>query len=306
MGEISISNLDSSKRKGIIVAGGKGSRLYPITKASCKQLLPVFDKPMIYYPLTTLMMAGIREVLIVTNKIDLEIFKRLLGDGGELGMSIEYAVQPNPNGIVEAILIGEKFIDKSPLALILGDNIFHGASLIERLKSVSKKTHTSTIFAYHVSNPENFGVVEFTKEGEVINIEEKPKNPKTNFAIPGLYFYDNSVLEKSTKIKPSIRGELEITDLNKLYLDNKNLKIEILGRGTAWLDAGTFESLFEASSYIKSLETRHGLKVGCPEEIAWRNKWIDDEKLIEIAIPLLKSGYGEYLLKLPEEISLNF
>ena len=285
------------KRKGIILAGGTGSRLFPITKAICKQLLPVYDKPMIYYSLSTLMLAGIKEILIITTKEDQTKFKSLLGDGSNLGISISYKYQDEPKGIVQAFTIGEEFIDNCPIALILGDNIFYGQGFRKILKNTSR-LDKSTIFAYQVADPERYGVVSFSKDKKVIGIEEKPKSPKSNFAITGLYFYDSSVVEKAKKIKPSNRGELEISDLNLLYLEEKSLNVELLSRGMAWLDTGTVDSLHEASSFIKTLENRQGIKIGCPEEIAWREGWINNDKLIKLSQPVIKSGYGNYLLSL--------
>tara|TARA_B100000242_G_scaffold207769_1_gene150826 strand:+ start:584 stop:1471 length:888 start_codon:yes stop_codon:yes gene_type:complete len=288
------------ERKGIILAGGNGSRLYPITKASSKQLLPVYDKPMIYYSLAILMLAGIRKILIITTPQDQKKFKNLLGDGSELGIDLRYEYQEKPAGIGQAFLIAEKFINKSPVCLILGDNIFYGQGLRTLLKNINKSS-SSTIFAYPVSDPERYGIVSFSKNREVIDIEEKPNNPKSNYAITGLYFYDSTVVEKSKKIKPSPRGELEISDINLLYLKENKLKVELFGRGIAWLDTGTIDSLHEASSFIKTLENRQGIKISCPEEIAWRNGWITDEKLVYLAKQLLKSGYGTYLLTLLEK-----
>jgi glucose-1-phosphate thymidylyltransferase len=288
------------ERKGIILAGGNGSRLYPITKASSKQLLPVYDKPMIYYSLATLMLAGIRKILIITTPQDQKKFKNLLGDGSELGIDLRYEYQEQPAGIGQAFLIAEKFINKSPVCLILGDNIFYGQGLRSLLLNINKSS-SSTIFAYPVSDPERYGIVSFSKNREVIDIEEKPNNPKSNYAITGLYFYDSTVIEKSKKIKPSPRGELEISDINLLYLKENKLKVELFGRGIAWLDTGTIDSLHEASSFIKTLENRQGIKISCPEEIAWRNGWITDEKLVYLAQKLLKSGYGTYLLTLLEK-----
>ena len=288
------------ERKGIILAGGTGSRLFPITTATCKQLLPVYDKPMIYYSLSILMLAGIKKILIISTIADKCKFQELLGDGSKFGISLSYEAQEKPEGIVQAFLIGEQFIGQSPVSLILGDNIFYGKGLGRLLKEASDSSK-STIFAYRVSDPERYGVVSFTDDKKVLNIEEKPIKPKSNYAITGIYFYDNSVISKSKKIKPSKRGELEISDLNLLYLEEKDLNVELLGRGMAWLDTGTIDSLHEASSFIKTLENRQGIKISCPEEIAWRNKWINDESLISLANPLLKSGYGKYLISLLED-----
>ncbi len=290
-------NLD---RKGIILAGGNGSRLYPITKASSKQLLPVYDKPMIYYSLSTLMLAGIRKILIITRKEDQNKFKNLLGDGSELGIDLKYKNQEKPEGIAQAFIIGEEFINKSPVCLILGDNIFYGQGLRSLLRNISKSSG-STIFAYRVSDPERYGIVSFSKSKDVIDIEEKPRHPKSNYAVTGLYFYDSTVVEKSKKIKYSLRGELEISDINLLYLKERKLKVELFGRGTAWLDTGTVDSLHEASSFIKTLENRQGIKICCPEEIAWRNGWITEDNLIYLANRFTKSGYGNYLLSLLEQ-----
>ncbi len=289
---------NNKERKGIILAGGNGTRLAPITSAISKQLMPVYDKPMIYYPLTTLMMAGIKKILIITKKCDNDSFKRLFGNGEQLGISIEYAIQEKPEGIAQAFIIAREFIGLSPVVLALGDNIFHGSNLVNSLKIANENTDFSTIFAYPVKDPERYGVVEFDSNFNVLNIEEKPKKPKTIYAITGLYFYDNSVVRKVSKLKPSKRGELEITSLNKIFLKEKKLKIQLLGRGTAWLDTGTCDSLHEASAYIRTLEQRQGLKVGCPEEISWRQKWISTEDLKKLAKPLLKSGYGKYLMQL--------
>ncbi len=288
------------KRKGIILAGGTGSRLYPITKGVSKQLLPVYDKPMIYYPLSTLMLAGIKDILIITTPLDIIHFQDLLGNGNDWGIQINYEIQKEPKGIAEAFLIGEKFINHNPVALILGDNLFHGEDLINKLKKCTQ-TNISTIFAYQVHDPERYGVIEFANTGKVISIEEKPKNPKSSYAITGLYFYDKTVVEKAKMIKPSERGELEITDINQMYLSEDNLKVELLSRGMAWLDTGTCDSLHEASSYIKTIEHRQGLKVGCPEEIALKNGWINSEQLNSLAIKISKNGYGKYLISLNNE-----
>ena len=285
------------ERKGIILAGGTGSRLYPITKGVSKQLLPVYDKPMIYYPISTLMLAGIKDILIITTPLDIVHFKQLLGDGSNWGIQISYEIQIKPRGIAEAFLIGEKFINKKPVALILGDNLFHGEDLITKLRKCSN-INNPTIFAYQVHDPQRYGVIEFSDKGKVISIEEKPTMPKSSYAITGLYFFDESVTEKAKMIKPSKRGELEITDINKMYLFEDNLQVELLSRGMAWLDTGTYDSLHEASSYIKTIENRQGLKVGCPEEIAFKNGWIDNDKLKVLATPLNKSGYGKYLRNL--------
>ncbi len=283
-------------RKGIILAGGTGSRLYPATKALSKQLLPVYDKPMIYYPLTTLMLAGVREVLVITTPKDQESFQRLLGDGIAWGMSINYEIQNNPDGLVQSFLIGENFLDGEPVVLILGDNLFHGQALVQELKACDESLKGATLMAYPVRDPERYGVVEFDESRKVISIEEKPNFPKSRYAITGIYFYDSTVVERARKVQPSTRGELEITDLNQMYLNDGDLHVQIMSRGMAWLDTGTSDSLHEASSYIRTLEHRQGLKVGCPEEVAWRKGWIDDQQFETLASGLLRSGYGEYLL----------
>ena len=292
------SDASEPQRKGIILAGGSGTRLAPLSAAVSKQLMPVYDKPMIYYPLSTLMLAGIREVLIITTPNDQPAFQRLLGDGSAWGMVIQYAVQPSPDGLAQAFLIGSEFLATSPAALVLGDNLFHGDELVHQLQATNPKKRGATVFAYPVSDPERYGVVEFDLEGRVISIEEKPKQPRSRYAITGLYFYDETVVERAKQVQPSHRGELEITDLNQLYLDEGLLKVELMGRGMAWLDTGTPDSLHEAASYIRTLEHRQGLKVGAPEEVAWRMNWIDDAQLERLAQPLKKSGYGSYLLKL--------
>ena len=291
-------------RKGIILAGGTGSRLYPITRAISKQLMPIYDKPMIYYPLTTLMLAGIRDFLIIVNPKDLNNFNDLLGNGEKLGISIKYEIQHSPDGLAQALIIGEEFLDSSPCALILGDNLLHGEKLVSHLENPSKFNKGATIFACQISNPERYGVVEFDNNKKVKRIEEKPKNPKSNFVVTGLYFYDNTAVEKAKLLKPSKRGELEISDLNNLYLNEGSLTVEFMNRGLAWFDTGSFNSLHEASSYIKTLENRQGLKVGCPEEVSWRNGWIDTEQLKLLAEKNIKSGYGNYLLNIiPNENS---
>ncbi len=283
--------------KGIILAGGSGSRLYPITKAISKQLIPIYDKPMIYYPLSTLMLAGIKDILIITTPHDQEQFKRLLGDGSAIGINLNYAVQPKPEGLAQAFIIGEDFIDKDKVALILGDNIFYGEDFGHKLKSCNNPDG-SIIFAYQVSDPERYGNVEFDKNKKVVSIEEKPIKPKSNYAITGLYFYDNNVIEIAKNIKPSDRGELEITSVNEVYLKQGNLKVQIMSRGSAWLDTGTFESMNDASEYIRVIEKRTGLKIGCIEEIAYKQGFINKNQLKTIAEPLIKSGYGEYIIKL--------
>ena len=286
--------------KGIILAGGSGTRLYPLTKAISKQIMPIYDKPMIYYPLSVLMLAEIKDILIISTKRDLPFFEALLGDGGQFGMRFSYQVQESPNGLAEAFLIGEKFIGDDNVALILGDNIFYGHGLSEMVKKAAKLESGAKIFGYPVKNPEAFGVVEFDEAGNAISLEEKPKNPKSNFAIPGLYFYDNTVIEKAKKVKPSERGELEITSINEMYLYENKLTVTNLGRGTAWLDTGTHESLLEAATFIETIQKRQGFYIACIEEIAFTNKWITKKEVLELAKPLLKTNYGKYLKNLSQ------
>ena len=285
-------------RKGIILAGGSGSRLYPATLGISKQMLPIFDKPMIYYPLSTLMLAGIRDILIISTPRDIPLFQELLGDGSKWGMNFSYLVQSHPDGLAQAFIIGAEFIGSSPSALVLGDNIFYGSQFAQILTETSTQTKGATVFAYNVSDPMRYGIVEFDKTGRAISLEEKPKIPKSNHAVTGLYFYDNDVIKFAKQIKPSLRGELEITDINKLYLQQDSLSVKVLGRGYAWLDTGTHESLLEASQFIATIEHRQGLKVACPEEIAWNLEWIDDAKLEELAAVLSKNQYGQYLQSL--------
>lgn len=290
-------------RKGIILAGGSGTRLYPVTQATSKQMLPVYDKPMIYYPLSTLLLAGVRDVLIISTPRDLPRFEELLGDGSRWGIRLEYAVQDAPRGLAEAFIIGRTFVGTDPSALVLGDNIFYGHDFAKALSAASAQTSGATVFAYRVTDPERYGVVDFDAQGRALSIEEKPVQPKSHYAVTGLYFYDAEVVDIAASVKPSPRNELEITDVNRVYLERGKLQVEVLGRGHAWLDTGTYDSLIEASMYIQTLEKRQGLKISCPEEIAYRNKWIDQRQLLRLADELSKSSYGEYLRSIASEVA---
>ncbi len=289
------------KRKGIILAGGSGSRLYPVTQSISKQLLPVYDKPMIYYPLSTLMLAGIQDILIISTPHDTPRFELLLGDGNQWGLNIQYKIQPSPDGLAQAFILGDAFIGNDLSALVLGDNIFYGHDFNELLMNAMKREEGATVFAYHVNDPERYGVAEFDKSNKVLSLEEKPKNPKSKYAVTGLYFYDKNVVSMAKSLKPSARGELEITDLNRLYLEKQKLNVEIMGRGYAWLDTGTHDSLLEASQFIATLENRQGLKVSCPEEISYRQGWINADQLEKLAAPLSNNGYGHYLQRILKE-----
>lgn len=292
--------------KGIILAGGAGTRLYPITKSISKQIVPIYDKPMIYYPLSVLMLAGLKEILIISTPQDLHLYEDLFGDGNQFGLQLSYAEQPSPDGLAQAFIIGEEFIDGSPACLILGDNIFYGYNFSQMLQEASQLSMGATVFGYFVNDPERYGVAEFDKDGKVLSLEEKPDKPKSNYAVTGLYFYDNTVVEKAKSLKPSARGELEITDLNKLYLEQDQLQVKIMGRGMAWLDTGTHDSLLQASNFISTIEQRQGLKVACLEEIAYNKGYIDKKQLLELAKPLEKNQYGQYLMSIAKQKTVIF
>jgi glucose-1-phosphate thymidylyltransferase len=291
--------------KGIILAGGAGTRLYPVTKAMSKQMVPIYDKPMIYYPVSVLMLSGIKDILIISTPRDIVNFKELFNNGQELGLNVKYAVQEKPNGLAEAFIIGEEFIGDDNVAMVLGDNIFYGQSFSEHLRKAASLENGAYVFGYYVQNPKDFGVVEFDNNGKVISLEEKPENPKSKYAVPGLYFYDNSVVKKAKKLKPSQRGELEITDLNKVYMEEGTLKVQLLGRGMAWLDTGNHASMLQASNFVEAIQSTQGTYIACLEEIAYRKGWISSQKVIELAKPLMKTGYGKYLMEIVEETELK-